>query len=108
MHGLIYSPKVQNFCIITYNLFTRLVGIVPNEGFACFMMTVKDYRRSTNNIVFDQLVDGLILVAKEMEFSLGISDRIKANSHSSTSKRDRWMNKVNLSFFVNAFHIINC
>ena len=42
MHGLIYSPKVQNFCIITYNLFTRLVGIVPNEGFACFMMTVKD------------------------------------------------------------------
>ena len=51
-HGLTYSPKVQNFCIITYNLFTRLVGIVPNEGLACFVMTVKDDRRSTNNICF--------------------------------------------------------
>ena len=70
-HGLSYSPKVQSICIITYNLFTRLVGIVPNECLACFMMAVKDDRRSTNNIVFEQLVDVLILVVKEMEFSLG-------------------------------------
>ena len=63
-YGLTYSPKVQSICIITYNLFTRLVGIVPNECLVCFMMAVKDDRRSTNNIVFEQLVDVLILVVK--------------------------------------------
>ena len=103
-----YNPKVQSICIITYNLFTRLVGIVPNECLACFVMAVKDDRRSTNNIVFEQLVDVLILVVKEMEFSLGVSDRIKANSHGDTRKGDGLMNKVNLSFFVKVVYVINC
>ena len=59
-------------------------------------------------IVFEQLVDVLILVVKEMEFSLGISDRIKANCHGNTRKRNGLMNEVNLSFFVKVVHVINC
>ena len=57
---------------------------------------------------FEQLVDVLILVVKEMEFNLGISDRIKANSHGNTRKRNGLVNKVDLSFFVKVVHIINC
>ena len=35
------------------------------------MIVVKDDRRSTNNIVFEQLVDVLILVVKERNSALG-------------------------------------
>ena len=61
-------------------------------------MVVKDDRRSTNNIVFEQLVDVLILVVKDKEFSLGISDRIKANSRGNTRKGNGLMNEVNLFY----------
>ena len=74
-----YGPKIKCIFIIADNFLTRFVRIVSIEGFTSLMVLIENDTGSTNNVLFEQLVDIFILWIKEMKLCHKIGDRVEAD-----------------------------
>ena len=95
--------QIKCVCITASDFLAWFVRIVSNEGFTSLVTSIENDTGTTNNVLFEQLINIFILWIKEMKSCRRIGDGIETDSHSNKRDKNGLMSKVN----TNDFYKIN-
>ena len=73
----------------------------------CLLVSVVYYTRTPNDVIFEELIYVLLLLAEEMNFHIWISDGIQTDSLVNTRQSDGLVHKVNLVILVTVVDLFN-